>query len=241
MAKSKTKASKQKPKAAGGTRRNNSQRSAESPLLPYREISARSIKKIATGRWQRVDEHLLLADSVLSPAECSSWIRFAELGLGMVSTRPKSGRPNRGEAYRDNFRASITSRDIADRIWDSGIGRAVAAVLPKDANGGSAVGFNDNLRFYRYDEGLRFGKHYDGSALDSIGRRTMYTVLFYLSECGGGETVFYADHGGGETARVQPSAGRMLLHRHGMDCWQHEALSVLKGKKYIMRTDVVYA
>jgi len=103
----------------------------------------------------------------------------------------------------------------------------------------SPVAFNDNLRFYRYDKGLRFGRHYDGSALDSTDRRTMYTVLFYLSECGGVETVFYADHGGVETVRVQPLPGRMLLHRHGMDCLQHEALPVSEGTKYILRTDVV--
>jgi hypothetical protein len=54
---------------------------------------------------------------------------------------------------------------------------------------------------------LCLGKHYDTSDTDSLGRQTLYTVLIYLSECGGGETVFYEEHGGGETARVAPDAG----------------------------------
>ena len=62
------------------------------------------------------------------------------------------------------------------------------------------------------------------------------------SRCEGGETVFYAEHGGGESARITPAPGLALLHRHGVDCWQHEALPVGGGSapKYILRTDVVY-
>ena len=54
-----------------------------------------------------------------------------------------------------------------------------------------------------------------------------------MSECGGGETVFYAEHNQAEeTARIVPTIGSMLLHRHGVDCWQHEALPVaLAGHK----------
>ena len=48
-------------------------------------------------------------------------------------------------------------------------------------------------------------------------------------------------HGGRESARVSPRPGLMLLHRHGVDCWQHEALPVKAGTKYILRTDVVYS
>ena len=81
----------------------------------------------------------------------------------------------------------------------------------------------------------------DQSDTDTSGRETLYTVLFYLSECSGGETVFYAQHDGKASARIQPQVGAMLLHRHGYDCWQHEALPVEGGTKYILRTDVVFA
>lgn len=31
-----------------------------------------------------------------------------------------------------------------------------------------------------------------------------------------------------------------LLHRHGEECLEHEALPVQKGLKYILRSDVVF-
>lgn len=114
----------------------------------------------------------------------------------MVSTRPKGGRAERGNAYRDNFRVQIHAAEVAAALWDSGLGSAISAAIPPHADGRVAAGFNDNLRLYRYDPGLRFGKHYDQMDTDSVGRGTFYTVLFYLTECGGGETVFYSEHNG---------------------------------------------
>ena len=185
-------------------------------------------------------EKLMTVKGALTHHEAAQWIAYAE-SLGLASTRPKGGKPERGHAYRDNFRAQVHDRSIADALWRSGLGRSIEQVTPPDASGRQAVGFNDNIRLYRYDPGLRFGKHYDTADSDSLGRQTLYTVLIYLSECGGGETVFYAEHGGGETARVTPTVGMVLLHRHGVDCWQHEAVAVTAGTKYILRTDVVYA
>ena len=103
-------------------------------------------------------EQLLLAREALSPAACAGWIAFAE-GVGLVSTRPPGGRPARGTAYRDNYRLQIHDSESAAALWASGLGAAIAAVLPAQGDGRRAVGFNDNLRLYRYDVGLRFGKH----------------------------------------------------------------------------------
>ena len=63
---------------------------------------------------------------------------------------------------------------------------------------------------YRYDPGLRFGKHYDQTDTDSLGRETSYTVLFYLSQCGGGETVFYSEHNGTNST---PLPGTLMAGR----------------------------
>ena len=91
-------------------------------------------------------------------------------------------------------------------------------------------------------EGQKFGRHYDETSRDSLGRETMYTVLVYLSDVHGGETVFfpYQRDVGGEI-RVAPRAGRALFHRHGSDCWLHEAMPVARGEKYVLRTDCVFA
>ena len=53
----------------------------------------------------------------------------------------------------------LEDADLAAALWASGLGAAIGAVLPAQADGRRAVGFNDNLRLYRYDVGLLFGKH----------------------------------------------------------------------------------
>ena len=147
------------------------------------------------------------------------------------------------------------------------------------------VGCNPNIRIYKYEKKMSFGRHYDGSnriSLDGfsdcgsgVGVRvgnTEITVLIYLSSCQGGATRFYLPHGGrsstckkhkknkkkreilkdnydsdddgdGDDGSVAftPQAGAILLHTHGDRCLEHKAEPVVKGLKYILRTDIVYA
>lgn len=48
-------------------------------------------------------------------------------------------------------------------------------------------------------------------------------------------------HRGKHVASVVPEAGLALLHLHGDDCLEHEAMEVRRGTKYILRSDVVFA
>jgi hypothetical protein len=85
----------------------------------------------------------------------------------------------------------------------------------------------------------KFGRHIDESNELGGGRYTAYTLLIYLSSCGGGDTIFY----GGRNRRlaaVAPQPGLALLHRHGDDCLEHEAAAVTGGVKYVLRSDVVF-
>ena len=82
------------------------------------------------------DHQLLLAHDVFTPDECEGWIAFCE-GLGLVSTRPPGGRPEPGNAYRDNYRVQVHDPDIAEALWSSGLGNAIAAKLPAGGAGGT--------------------------------------------------------------------------------------------------------
>lgn len=142
------------------------------------------------------------------------------------------------QAFRDNDRVSIDDPQLATYIWTStGLRDALAYLL---VDGASPAGLNSYIRLYRYSVGQRFGRHIDESvAVDKFNGETKYTLLIYLSEPSGGETVFY-DNRGRRLLTVHPKSGLALLHRHGECCLEHEALQVKAGVKYVLRTDVVF-
>lgn len=60
---------------------------------------------------------------------------------------------------------------------------------------------------------------------NSRAAKTTWTLLIYLSNCVGGETVFYPSKSKQETEGemvVQPEVGMALLHKHGQECLLHE-------------------
>ncbi|KAK9823754.1 hypothetical protein WJX72_005176 [[Myrmecia] bisecta] len=203
-----------------------------------------------------VAEHLdgpgiFQVEGVLSAQEAGAFVKAAEsIGFQHQASRG----PKFGEAYRDNGRVGVDSPSLADGLWEFGglcqlFGNITVA-------GHRAVGLNPAIRFYKYEKGQRFGKHVDDSnpVARWPGSHTAYTLLVYLTgghqSAGkqhstggvlrGGQTVFYGNRGK-QVASVDPVAGRALLHRHGDDCLEHEALEVTSGIKYILRSDVVFA
>ena len=77
------------------------------------------------------------------------------------------------------------------------------------------------------------------------GEETEYTLLIYLNGRGeqdliGGDTVFWATKKK-ELCRIQPECGQLLLHAHGRRCLLHAGDQVIKGCKYMIRADVMYA
>ncbi|CAL4937328.1 unnamed protein product [Urochloa decumbens] len=134
-------------------------------------------------------------------AEAKAFIDVAE---SMGFAHQGSLGPLKGEAYRDNDRISVTDPLLAQAIWESGINRIFTDI---NVSGKVATGLNPNIRFYRYTEGQRFGRHIDESVDLGDGTKTYYTLLIYLSGKGsakdssgtalvGGETVFYDQRGG---------------------------------------------
>jgi len=118
------------------------------------------------------------------------------------------------------------------------------------------VACNGNIRIYKYEKGMSFGRHYDGSSdIDRFAGSTELTVLIYLSSCRGGATRFHPPQqtGGrgkknrkgneseGRGVAFIPEAGSILMHMHGDRCLEHEADPVIKGIKYVLRTDIVFA
>ncbi|XP_020572176.1 uncharacterized protein LOC110019002 [Phalaenopsis equestris] len=197
--------------------------------------------------------HLFTISNFLTAYEAKTFIEVAEL-IGFV--HQGSLGPTKGEAYRDNDRISVNDPILAESLWESGLNKVFDDIK---LYGKAAVGLNPNIRFYRYKVGQMFGRHIDESVELEQGGRTYYTLLVYLSgvlspkgkanlgtndssmqPLAGGETVFY-DQRHGVVAEVSPHEGMALLHLHGAKCMLHEARSVTKGIKYVLRSDVAFA
>ncbi|KAJ1902166.1 hypothetical protein LPJ66_000255 [Kickxella alabastrina] len=190
-----------------------------------------------------VTGHIFLIQNLLDGEECDAFIKIAD-----DQCIPTPGVPKRGEAFRSNARCSIISEECAQRLWkDSGMAKLLSGWRHPD--GKSPAGLFENIRLYRYGPGQRFGKHYDDYFFDSRGRRSEYTLLVYLNavddlrfrtndRASGGETVFYARRM--EPVSVRPKTGLALLHKHGADCLQHEALELHNSYKYVLRSDLIF-
>ena len=97
---------------------------------------------------------------------------------------------------------------------------------------------NERFRFYRYDPGQRFAPHFDGYFGRENGDRSQLTFMVYLnSDFVGGETKFYDEN---RTVRltVRPAQGMAVGFEH---LQLHEGAPVVSGRKYVLRTDVMYA
>jgi predicted 2-oxoglutarate/Fe(II)-dependent dioxygenase YbiX len=97
---------------------------------------------------------------------------------------------------------------------------------------GEACGLNERFRYYRYEPGQYFNWHLDGAY-----KTSRLTFMVYLNDdFDGGTTDF---HFGKEfcDVSVKPERGTALLFRHSV---LHRGSPVVSGKKYVMRSDVIY-
>ena len=173
----------------------------------------------------------LTVPAAMSGEECDALVRLSETagydyapiagGLcGPFGFRVSDG--------RRNCRAAVEDARLADVLW----GR-LKRFVPERVEGRPVVGLNERLRFYRYEAGQDFSAHTDGYYLRANGERSRLTLIVYLNEdFTGGETFFP------QTERtLTPRTGTLLLFPHRL--W-HAARPVLQGRKYVLRTDVMY-
>lgn len=139
---------------------------------------------------------------------------------------------------RNNDRVKFDDTALAADIW-----QRLEPLIPKVIDGWIATRMNERFAVYRYEPGQRFHRHQDGTVVTDTGEESRFTVLIYLNNnCVGGETLFTEpDHSGSRIRfiedSVKPEIGMALLFRH--ELW-HEGAEVLEGRKYVLRTDVIY-
>jgi hypothetical protein len=166
----------------------------------------------------------------LTPEECDDFIATSEgVGYADAPITTASGFVMRKD-IRDNERVIVDSPSLAETLFAK-----ARPHLPEDWFGWKLVGLNERFRYYRYDPGQKFAAHTDGYFQRCLGERSHLTFMIYLNGgFEGGETAF---HRTSPSLKVTPERGKALVFYHKI---LHEGMPVIQGRKYVLRTDVMY-
>ena len=175
---------------------------------------------------QPFGNHLFAVDNVLSQARCAELIAQSE-SIGYIPATLSGQRKQIKNAHvRNNDRVIHDDPELASELW-----MLVKDYLPSQHFMWVPFGLNERFRFYRYDPGQRFVWHMDASFKRNEKESSKVTLLFYLNDVEeGGATSF-------KGFRVEPKAGKALFFLHK---YLHQGEPVAKGRKYVLRTDVMY-
>ncbi|CAF0841126.1 unnamed protein product [Rotaria sordida] len=173
--------------------------------------------------------------NVFTPEECQQWIKMTEergyspalINLGEQQVLMTD--------IRNNDRCMIDDVAMAQMIFER-----IKLYLPNVFENHQLVGLNERLRFLRYDPGQKFEKHLDGTYYRNDGslERSYITIQLYLNEgFQGGETTFVHFWDSTKNVSSIPRTGMVLVFQHDL---LHEGAPLRKGRKYTVRTDVMY-
>ena len=195
----------------------------------------------------------LLLHNVFSPNECQELIDRSE-AKGFVQALVNTGGNSQQlmTDYRNSGRCILFDPSFADVIYQR-ISAAIKGTQYEDAVAHApwiplwkaqnyAVGCNERLSCLRYDVGHYFKPHFDGMYRRTEGPRSgensFVTVQLYLNEgFRGGATTFFNPKNEDRLVKVVPKTGSLLLFEHNL---LHEGSELIAGRKYAMRTDIMY-
>lgn len=190
-------------------------------------------------RVHRLDRDIFTVSDLYTPAECRQLIERGEnTGFEAASVTTSTGQKMM-PGVRNNDRAIFDDDAFARSVWER-----VRSFVPSSMDGFEVVGLNPRFRFYRYDPGQRFKRHQDGRVRTADGEVSRLTFLLYLNaDYEGGQTIFRHYTYEGETGtkheiEIVPETGLGLFFVHER---HHEGAPLIAGRKYVLRSDVLYA
>ena len=181
----------------------------------------------------------IVIHNVLSAEECAEWIQHTEhVGYEVALVNIGGGRQVKMLDTRNSSRCIIDDVVRSQALWE----RIKHFVPNAPLQNMLPYELNERLRFLRYDVGEYFAPHLDGrydrpEGHPREGDYSQVTVQLYLNEgFEGGSTRFFHSQTD-EFYDVVPKTGSVLLFEHRLD---HSGEVVAKGRKYAMRTDIMY-
>lgn len=181
-------------------------------------------------RTEILGDRIQTIDGLFTPEECDALVRSSEAS-GFTDAPITTGRGFvMAPEVRNNTRVMFDDPARAAALW-----ARLGPWVPAERARGVAVGLNERFRFYRYAPGEYFRWHLDGSFERDAHERSMVTAIVYLNDdFEGGSTDFDTREG---AAQIIPRRGMVLLFDHRL---LHQGAPVLRGRKYVLRTDVMY-
>jgi predicted 2-oxoglutarate/Fe(II)-dependent dioxygenase YbiX len=175
-------------------------------------------------------DRIFVIDDFFTPEECAEAIARSERAGYKDAPLTTAFGPVMDRNVRNNARVMIDDHAYAAMLWDR-----LRPYVPTPMGNWDAIGLNERFRYYRYDIGERFAPHFDGAFQRSTEEVSALTFMLYLNDgFEGGQTIFSWTK---EPLIVQPTAGMALLFRHRQ---LHEGAAVTRGRKYVLRSDVMY-
>jgi predicted 2-oxoglutarate/Fe(II)-dependent dioxygenase YbiX len=173
-----------------------------------------------------INEEIFTVAEFFTADECRATIELAE-SIGFADAPITTGG---GAVYapeiRNNTRVMLDDAPRATILYER-----AKLFVPQHIEGWRLAGVNERLRFYRYDVGQQFDWHFDGYFRRDNGERSWLTFMIYLNDdFDGGQTLF-AD------CAIRPQTGMALFFIHHV---RHKGETVARGRKYVLRTDVMY-
>jgi predicted 2-oxoglutarate/Fe(II)-dependent dioxygenase YbiX len=187
---------------------------------------------MTTKHW--FEDYVFEIENFMPGDQCAQLIAHAErIGFDEATIHTAVGHVVK-KHVRNNDRVISDDADLAAELW--ALARPYASAKFK---GRRAVGLNERLRFYRYDPGQKFDWHQDGYFERDNGERSQFTLMVYLNDgYEGGGTSFIDPYGRlFDQFTVIPKEGSALFFYHHLD---HRGDEVMAGRKYVLRTDVMY-
>lgn len=187
------------------------------------------------GDYNWISNGVCTVSEFLSTHECEDFVKLAEAsGFVDAPINSTSGFTIRKD-IRNNDRVVLDLPDRAVALW-----LRASDFVRHNYQGRKAIGLNERFRFYRYEVNQRFDWHRDSCFERPNGERSLITVLIYLNQgFVGGETSFNEPSiNNGRQLDIVPQTGLALFFDHPL---LHKGQPVQSGRKYVLRTDVMYA
>ena len=149
-------------------------------------------------------------------------------------------------SYRNNERQVLDNEDLSKKLFQEiknyipeeikveGISKQEFGIWKLDS-------LNSRIRICRYLPNQYFNKHLDGVHFVSGSKQSKLSFMIYLNgfeDFDGGKTLFFDTKDDNTVIEsYTPEKGDLIIFDHNL--W-HSGDTVLKGEKYILRSDIIY-